>query len=388
MHAVRRAAIAAQQDVHGDAPRAQPSGQIQRQRGLPGAADRDIAAADHRHRRAPSRPGDAPRRHRGDHRADRRQQRRPGRADPMPPERGRAAHVRPGPSVCKAGGRRRSGGRRTARQRRRPAAAAAPTAPARCGPAGRPSARRRRAPRHRPAARRAGSASIAATHAVRAAASATRVRPPAASSTCAASRKLAICGPTATAQPNRAGSSGFCPPPGRQQAAPDEARCRPAGTTARARPECRPARRPCSGGAAPSARRRTARSPAAAAISAPRSGWRGTRMVSRPGCAASSARCAAKTSASSPGCVLAASQTGRPASSARSRASSAGSAGSFGAANFRSPGGADRGGAKRLQPRRVGRRARLHLGEAAQHERGPARGRAASRPGCAPTSAH
>ncbi len=41
--------------------------------------------------------------------------------------------------------------------------------------------------------------------------------------------------------------------------------------------------------------------------------------------------------ASSPGCVLAASQTGRPARSVRSRASSASSAGKGGAANFRLP---------------------------------------------------
>ena len=59
---------------------------------------------------------------------------------------------------------------------------------------------------------------------------------------------------------------------------------------------------------------------ASAAIAAPRSGWRGTMMVSRPGCARRQRRDARRGDlASSPGCVLAASQTGRPASRARRR---------------------------------------------------------------------
>ena len=61
---------------------------------------------------------------------------------------------------------------------------------------------------------RSGSASMPPTQADSAASSCTIARPPAADRLATASSKFAVFGPTATAQPRRAGSQGFWPPPG------------------------------------------------------------------------------------------------------------------------------------------------------------------------------
>ena len=71
-------------------------------------------------------------------------------------------------------------------------------------------------------------------------------RPCAASATWSA--KLPVCGPTAMAQPRRAGSSGFCPPPGGEQAAADEGDRRRGGTTAPVSPSVSTIHTPSAGG--------------------------------------------------------------------------------------------------------------------------------------------
>ena len=73
------------------------------------------------------------------------------------------------------------------------------------------------------------------------------------------------------------------------------------------------------------------------AISGPRSGWRGTRMHKRSGCMARKASWHAPIMASSPGCVLAATQTGRFCSAACIWARADASASRGGASSFRFP---------------------------------------------------
>ncbi len=171
-------------------------------------------------------------------------------------------------------------------------------------------------------------------HTASAGASATRVSAPAASSTATGSTQFAVCGPIATAQPRRAGSSGLCPPIGTRlpptKAWPTRLYSRPSSpiVSASHTPSV-------SGGSSPAARRVTVSARAMPAISAPRSGWRGAMMVSRPGWRSRSAAWTASATVSSPRCVLAASQTGRPPMRARSRSSSATGTGSGAAANFR-----------------------------------------------------
>ena len=78
-----------------------------------------------------------------------------------------------------------------------------------------------------------------------------------------------------------------------RQAPADEAPCRSGDKAAPARPACRQARSlPC-GGPSPAPRRGAP--PSSAAIAAPRSGWRGAMMVSRPGRSAASRAWAAAT---------------------------------------------------------------------------------------------
>ena len=93
----------------------------------------------------------------------------------------------------------------------------------RCGAAGRRGAapRRRRPPAI--ACRRAGSRSSHPPSAPVPPRRAPRSAPPAARSMATWSVKLPVCGPTAMAQPRRAGSSGFCPPPGGSRLRPTKA---------------------------------------------------------------------------------------------------------------------------------------------------------------------
>ena len=92
MHAARRPAIAAQKHVHGDASCGQPGGDIERQGSFARAADRDVAAADHRHRRPPARLRHPPRGAGGDDRANGGEQGGQQQAVAVPPEAGGARH--------------------------------------------------------------------------------------------------------------------------------------------------------------------------------------------------------------------------------------------------------------------------------------------------------
>ena len=168
---------------------------------------------------------------------------------------------------------------------------------------------------------------------VRAATSGTTSSPPASRSKATGSVKFPVCGPQAMATPRRAGSSGFCPPPG-------GIRLRPTNALPHRRyhspisPRVSAIQIPSSGGICPNPRRGASSSVASAG---PRSGCRGAIMVSNPGNAGRSASCTARISVSSPGWVLAASHTGRPARRAVNSRSVSGSAGKTGAARFRSP---------------------------------------------------
>ena len=221
---------------------------------LPAPPDARVAAAQDRHRRGPARPRDSPapsrrRQARTTGDSSTRQRRRPRCQKRRRPHRAEQVEQRAGDPV---------------RQR----ALAARDAP-------------RRLP-HR-ASRAAGSRSMRSTQPRQRRPRrppAPGHRPTAAGSTISA--KLPVCGPTAMAAPNRAASSGFCPP--------RPTRLRPMNTMRRQPVEQaelahrvdhpNPARRRIL------PQRTTGRSPSSAAMAAPRSGCRGAMIVSRPGCAA------------------------------------------------------------------------------------------------------
>ena len=96
------------------------------------------------------------------------------------------------------------------------------------------------------------------------------------------SAQLATCGPVITPTPSRAGSSGLWPPTPAREAAAHHRDVGQPQEQARSRPGCRRGRRRSSGSIASPARAQPrSRWPAqVAAMSSPRSGWRGTMISS------------------------------------------------------------------------------------------------------------
>ena len=86
------AAIAAQQEMHGDAAIGQPLPEIERDGGLAGAARGRVAAADHRHRRPPAGLRHAPRRGRAIEGGDQGKAAGAASPEPSPPQNFRGAH--------------------------------------------------------------------------------------------------------------------------------------------------------------------------------------------------------------------------------------------------------------------------------------------------------
>ena len=118
------AAVAAGQAMHLHAPRLQPAHQVQGQRRLARAAHAGVAAAQHGHRRPPSRPGDPPRRAARHQRRQRGQQ--TGQRAVLRPESGRRHHA------CQrrqGAGRRAGTAARVARSRPAPDALTASSRP-------------------------------------------------------------------------------------------------------------------------------------------------------------------------------------------------------------------------------------------------------------------
>ena len=187
-HAARRTAVAARQDAGAHAARRQRARQPERHRRLAGAADREVADADHRDRRA------ARAQHAG------------AVAEPAQPDaEAEEAAQRTQGEIAEPAGRRRGAATRVSRTRSprliRSRRATAPASP-RCARARRCASRataRARAP-----GRVGGRAIAPAVHPSSSASSLgvrTTAPPPAAHSAAAASATFSVCGPKATGLP-------------------------------------------------------------------------------------------------------------------------------------------------------------------------------------------
>ena len=263
------------------------SSERQGDRRLAGAAGDQIADANHRHRRAvrarkgaTQRPGAIP------GRAERRQQ--PG-GEPRrrAQNQGRASSVAACSTPRLAAARRRCCRSRGGSERVEPGRETLEHRVENAEPGGgdplAAAARARRA---------AGIGEQRATpRRARLSASVTVSAAPAAASAAAIAAQLLISGPCRTAQPSRAASNGLCPPFGDQRSA-DKGDPGQAVESARARRACPRDRFRCRRRSLRRSRagRRAARPRSISAIAAPRAGWRGAMIVSRPGCSRATRR--------------------------------------------------------------------------------------------------